>query len=60
MIYRREIRKAVEIAIEVCAEVSDDRIVLRTDKLRPFVAILQLELADLVIHEMQRILDRTR
>jgi hypothetical protein len=60
MIYKRDILKAVEIAVEVCAEVSDDRIVLRQDKIRPFVTILQLELLDIVISEMQRILDRTR
>ena len=60
MIYQREIYKAVEIAIEVCAEVSDERIVLRKDKIRSFVTILQLELLDIVIHEIQSILDRTR
>ena len=60
MIHDREIRNAVEIAIEVCAEVSDDRIVVPKDKMQSFVYILQLELLDIVISEMERILDRRR
>ena len=60
MIYERDIRKAVEIAIEVCAEVSNDRLVLRQDKVRSFVHILQLELLEIVIGEMERMLDRAR
>jgi hypothetical protein len=56
----KEIRRAVEIALRVCAEVSDDRIVLRKNKVEPFLRILELEVLDIIIRELQSMIDRLR
>jgi|RhiMetdeSRZDD1v2_1073273.scaffolds.fasta_scaffold590285_1 hypothetical protein len=60
MIYEKEIRKAVEIALRVTADASDERFVLPRSEVEAFVRIVQLEVLEIFYREMKGLLDRLK